>query len=50
MADAMDVDAPAGPVTKGPKGKTAVAGKEGAERFTVKKVSIRFSNFPAEGG
>ncbi|KAJ9105298.1 RING-box protein 1 [Naganishia friedmannii] len=33
----MDVDAPAGPVTKGPKGKTAAAGKEGAERFTVKK-------------
>ncbi|KAJ9121123.1 hypothetical protein QFC24_004796 [Naganishia onofrii] len=39
MADAMDVDGPVGPVTKGPKGKTAVAGKEGVERFTVKKTA-----------
>ena len=43
MADAMDVDGPVGPVTKGPKGKTAVAGKEGVERFTVKKVSDCFT-------
>jgi hypothetical protein len=38
MADAMDVDAPAAGASKVAKGKTG-GGKEGAERFQVKKVS-----------
>ncbi|KAJ9099021.1 RING-box protein 1 [Naganishia adeliensis] len=36
MADAMDVDAPAASASKVAKGKAA-GGKEGAERFQVKK-------------
>lgn len=40
MADAMDVDAPAAGASKVAKAK-AGGGKEGAERFQVKKVSPR---------
>lgn len=40
MADAMDVDAPVASASKVAKGKAA-GGKEGAERFQVKKVSFR---------
>jgi hypothetical protein len=39
MADAMDVDTPAVKQEKVTKGKVA-GGKEGAERFQVKKVSL----------